>query len=773
MSFSIDTSGTQLMVNGKTKADFNILFDTYKATFVNPGLLNDDDNNKTLQTALNCGDTIKDGTNQAIISQLGLFGTNENGIRFSHHQLTAFVKNVKDNGIQKGLCKYKKFVRNKASVISKITKEHIETPYEIAFDQATGIQQFFVPGVQIRVFESIGKYLDPSPTRYSDFIFPAVGNKIEISADVFRRLGYDGDCKLSAIANGKDNYKYDLKIYGQDFKKDNNKARKEDSIRLEICSGNAQKKLKLKQGLPTAIKIAIIIAKGWGDKLQVFLAFIYKLTGKAAPGVTVAVATGDDIVYNLCCYFGVTCICTSTSDGTIEGETKIQKINKILHYEPEGSDPVEFLKNLTTNFDKTKVEILKGYNDFIELITHLNQNPSKQLSVNGTTTTYSFTTEYYQCILDDLQQIKVQINALQIGKDIETANASLKELKMFTVNSFIKEFSRGEFRLAAASTNYNNHPTGKNKNVFLNNPNVTKRPLNNQSFMSIGTRYFSRIQGGSTINNEQTQIGGTIQDDYYIYFMNDYVSIGGQPKGFLVKVDDSDKDFDVKSRNVDFGRPLPNQLDESFSVSPTDILPQITDTETDPGQPDSSLIDEKEFDAIENLYKELKYLFNKYYPRYKQQALPYIPEYFDNNPGFGTSTFYYYWSEMLLRLECDPDYSTNKLEFYTQLITSDLLGQVKETYEFIQEQQQTTLKENRQRKRQRKQLPEESGSGSRNLFLDYESVYGGKKSKKQTRKYVEKTNKKTKISNRSKSKKYKTKNSKTRKYYKNRPILKI
>ena len=755
MSFSISANGTQLIVNGKTKADFKILFDTFKATFVNPGLLNDD-NNKTLQNALNCGDTIKDGTNQAIISQLGLFGTSETGIRFTLDQLKSFVKNVEDNGIQKGICKYKKFVRNKASVNSKITKEHIETPYEIAFDAATGIQQFFVPGVQIRVFESIGKYLDPSSTRDSDFIFPAAGNKIEISADVFRRLGYDGDCKLSAIANSKDNYKYDLKIYGQDFKKDNNKARNADSIRLEICGGNAQKKQKLTQGITTAMKIAIIIAKGWGDKLQVFLAFIYKLTDEAPPGVTVAVATCDEIVYNLCCYFGVTCILTSTGIGTLEGETKIQKINKILHYEPEGSDPVEFLKNLTTNFDKTKVEILKGYNDFIELITHLNQNPSKQLSVNGTTTTYNFTAEYYQCILDDLQQIKVQINALQIGQDIESANASLKELKMFSVNSFIKEFPSGEFRLAAASTNYNNHPTGKNKNVFLNNPNVTKRPLNNQSFMSIGTRYFSRTQGGSTMNNEQPQIGGTIQDDYYIYFMNDYVSIGGRTKGFLVKVDDSDKNFDVESRNVYFGRPLPNQLDESFSVSPTDILPQIKDTETDPRQPDSSLIDEKEFDAIENLYKELKYLFNKYYPGYKQQALPYIPEYFDKNPGFGTSAFYYYWSEMLLRLECDPDYSTKKLEFYTQLITSDLLDQVKETYTFIQAQPQTVGTN-----RDRKQLQEESGSVSRNLFVDY----GGKKSKKQTRKYVEKTNKKTKISNRSKLKKSK---SKTRKYYKNR-----
>jgi hypothetical protein len=757
MSFSIGASGTQLTVNGKTKADFKILFDTFKATFVNPGSLKYDDNNKTLQTALNCGDTIKDGTNQAIISQLGLFGTSETGIRFTLDQLKSFVKTVEDNGIQKGLCKHKKFVRNKASVISKITKEHIETPYEIAFDAATGIQQFFVPGVQIRVFESIGKYLDPSSTRDSDFIFPAAGNKIEISADVFRRLGYDGDCKLSAIANSKDNYKYDLKIYGQDFKKDNNKARNADSIRLEICGGNAQKKQKLTQGITTAMKIAIIIAKGWGDKLQVFLAFIYKLTNEAPPGITVAVATCDEIVYNLCCYFGVTCILTSTGVGILEGDTKIQKINKILHYEPEGSDPVEFLKNLTTNFHKTKLEILKGYDDFIELITRLNQTPSEQLSVNGTTTTYSFTAEYYQCILYDLQEIKDQIDALQIGQDIEAANASLKELKMFSVNSFIKEFPRGEFRLAAASTNYNNHPTGKNKNVFLSNPNVTKRPLNNQSFMSIGTRYFSRIQGGSTINNEQTQIGGTIQDKYYIYFMNDYV--GGRTKGFLVKVDDSDKDFDVKSRNVDFGIPLPNQLDESFSVSHTDILTPIMDTETDPGQPDSSLIDEKEFDAIANLYKELKYLFNKYYPLYKQQALSYIPEYFDNNPGFGTSTFYYYWSEMLLRLECDPDYSTNKLEFYTQLIMSDLLGQVKETYTFIQAQPKTVGTN-----RDRKQFQEESGSGSRNLFLDY----GGKKSKKQTRKYVEKTNKKQKYRIDQNQKKSKTKKSKTRKYYKNR-----
>ena len=188
----ITADKTSLKVNDKTLDDFATLFKNFNTTFVKPGLLADD-NNMTLQAALNCGDTIKDGTNQSIIQQLALFVTANGKVRFTLDQLKAFVAMVETNGVEKGLLKEKNFVRNKASVTSTITKMHITSSYDIAFDAATGIEQFFVPSATIRIFESIGKYLDPSSSRDSDIIFPQKGQTIVIDNEVFKRLGYDSE----------------------------------------------------------------------------------------------------------------------------------------------------------------------------------------------------------------------------------------------------------------------------------------------------------------------------------------------------------------------------------------------------------------------------------------------------------------------------------------------------------------------------------------------------------------------------------------------------
>lgn len=185
-------------------------------------------------------------------------------------------------------------------------------------------------------------------------IFPPARQLISISSDIFRRLGYDGECYLSATANSPDNYRYNMKIYGQEFEKNDTISRNNDSIRLNICGGNSKKSVKLTQNISTAMKIAIIIAKGWGDKLQVFIAYICKLMNANPTGSVVAVATCDEVVFNLCCYFSIACLLTSTGVGTIGDNNHVAKINKILHYEPEGYNPQDVVAKLTTVYTKTK-----------------------------------------------------------------------------------------------------------------------------------------------------------------------------------------------------------------------------------------------------------------------------------------------------------------------------------------------------------------------------------------------------------------------------------
>jgi len=704
--------------------------------------------NQSLQSSLNCGDSIKDGTNQAVLQNLSLFPNDKGIVRFTYDDLKKFVHHVEEQGLKNGYVNLKKFVRNKASVNSKITKEHISTQYEVAFDAATSLEQFFVnPSLDLKKFESIGKYLDPSTTRDSDFIFPNKGIPLIINPGVFVNLGYTNECLLSAVANAKDNYKYDMTIYGEKFVKNDAAPKKEDTIRKEICGGNNVKKDLLKSGISTQRKRTIVVAKGWGDKLQVFIAFIYKLTGKAPFGVTVAVATCDEIVYNLCCYFGVNCLLTFTGEGTIDGGTKIQKINKILHFDPEGSNPAQVLEKLKNRFNTEKASILGGYADFKGLIDHLKET-TPELSVNGTSTKYRFSADYYDLISQDLQENLNIVNGIQFdNSSSQNANQSIEDLRKYTVNSFIKEFGNGDIRLAAASTNYNNHMNGKNKTAFTGRTGQSN--LRNKTFMNIGTSFF-RQQGGGNPTHVSEQFGGTIDDDNYIYFMNDYE--GPAQKGFEI-IFDKRNTFDNEI-TIDDAAPItsvePKLLVDINGLPET--IAGIVEAEDDNSPDNNLIIDEtRRFDAIENLYQEIKNIFLQH-------------------PEIQKHTFYSFWSEMMLRLEANPDYSTDSLNAYAE----EIIKEFSSIEPFIKIDIQQPRSENVLNYNDRKRKFEELGNKPNNLTSVFDTeamameVSGGtKKTKKQTRKYVEKTNKKTKRSNRSKSKKSMTK-SKTRKYHKKR-----
>lgn len=556
------------------------------------------------------------------------------------------VKIVQETALKKGLVTDKKFVRNKASVDSNITKEHISTPHEIAFDSGNGIKQFFTTTTNVRIFDSIGKYLDPSPSRSSEFSFPIKTKKIEIDNETFKHLGYNGQselgnttCELSATTIAKDNYNYDITIYGTKYKKTDSRQRENDSNISNIFGGNSQKSEKLKDSrTTTADKISIIIGKGWGDKLQVFIAYIYKLM-KPVNSTIVAVSTCDEIVFNLCCYFSIACFFTSTGVGNIGEGGKICKINKILHYDPEGYDPAVVTKKLNVVYNETKREILAGYDDFISLILVLTAN-TPSLSVNGTNTLYKFNRGFYDFILNDLNNIKIYItdSLLFNNNTVDDANILIKELKLYSVNSFIKEVRKGEYKLASGSNKYNNTPNGFYKGVFLS-PHQQK-----MSFMNIGLKYFK-------INNERGGIRGgnppnPLQSDDYIYFMNDYnKSFFGNMKGFKVDVDKADV----------------SDNDDNDIIVTGDYI---------------------NFDAIKNLYYELRYLFNLYYEKYRKTAvtinlhngtnteIPYNDYQFGKKP-----TFYYYWSEMMLSLECNSDYSRKQLEESSKYIMINLKDQ--------------------------------------------------------------------------------------------------
>lgn len=626
-NIDIDVDDTfNLKINNQIKANFNELFDTYKETFVNNDSLNKY-NNDTFQSAVNCGDTIKDKVNQVTINQLGLFQPFK--LQFTKDGLIDFIRLVKEKGIQKGISNRKHFTRNKASVVdSTITTQYITTTHHIAYDAGTSIQPFFRKPDDLQIFESIGKYLDPSKTRKSNFIFPEKGKTINISQNVFKRLGYDGNCNLNASANSPDNYNYEINIYGKNIIKNDKKDRTSDRNISQIFIGNKQKnELITKSKTKKEDKIALIIGKGWGDKLQVFIAFIYKLVNNNK--ITIGVSTGDAVVYNLCCYFGITCILISTTHDHLNDI----KVDKILHYEPEMIDTKQFIKSLKKKFNEEKKKILEGYVAFLSLIAKIKNKNNQEITTGGTGDTYIFKKDFYDCIIKDLNGIKEKIEKLIVKEQntIDSLNKSYEDLIQYNVNYFIKEITPGIFKITHTSANYNltKITTGSGKPCFEEKYGKIKK---NHSFFNIGEKYFleRKIKVGGTTPLENPPLENhLLKDSDYIYFMNDYNEDGTQ------------KNFKVITKTSLLNQTLEDEKDEKDKIE---------------------LEDEIEFDAIENLFKELKYLFD---------------EYFDKDKYY----FYDYWSDMMLRLESEPDYSTDTLIKYSK----EILEEFKENTDVFEE----------------------------------------------------------------------------------------
>ena len=442
---AVTISGNQfnIAMTGTTRPkNYSDLYDNFLAKISSAGrsilTANQINSFETLNAAINYGDSIKDGTSVGEMTSLNVFDFVAPGTTgaqgFSLAKLKAFAHAVKDHLIQQGEITRVAFARDKKGDVSAKSR-WLSVDALCAFDSGLGLDAWLTIH---KTFTSFGKYIDPSTSRDSNWVFPTLNKNLSISEDVFTQLGYGSYCKLTSAtchALAGEKYTYDMEvtsyltqtpvvapirktIASQDREADPNKNR--------YFPGN-----KVKKEFSGDRKFVAVVMKGLGDKLQVFLTFILKSVIGASNKV-VCVATCDEIVLLFCTLMNVPCWFTSI------GVENGLKVNEVLYYNQDNNSPDSVKKRIESEYKVVKT----GYDELIVLIDKISSG-NLSVQVSGDTKMYVLPSAFYSRISADLKIIRLNVKNLYDGysrlTDITELNDILTCIKSAAVNNFFRE----------------------------------------------------------------------------------------------------------------------------------------------------------------------------------------------------------------------------------------------------------------------------------------------------------------------------------------------
>lgn len=447
---TVTINGNQFnIVTGTTRptnVDYSVLYANFRAKISSAGQsilhANNINSFETLNAAINYGDSIKDGTSVGEMTSLNVFDfvapgtTPPTGAKgFSLAQLKTFAHFVKDLLIQQGEITRVAFARDKKGDVS--AKSRWESVDALcAFDSGLGLDAWLT---RHKTFTSFGKYIDPSTSRSSDYVFPIKDKTLSISTDVFTQFGYGPYCNLtSAICHAlvDEKYTYDMQVNSYlnqspvvvPILKSDNKKRDEDPNKNLVFPGN-----KVKKSFTGDQKFVAVVMKGLGDKLQVFLAFILKSVIGASNRSVVCVATCDEIVLIFCTLMNVPCWFTSI------GVENGLKVNEVLYYNQDNNSPDSVKKRIVSEYKVVK----EGYDELITLIEFMERSSNYQIQVSGDTKMHVLPSAFYSQISADLKIIRGNVHKLYDGysslTDITELNGILTCIKSAAVNNFVRQ----------------------------------------------------------------------------------------------------------------------------------------------------------------------------------------------------------------------------------------------------------------------------------------------------------------------------------------------
>ena len=370
------------------------------------------------QKTWNYLDALKDGTNKYQLDDLEIY----KGINLPFSEIYRHENNL--------------LTRNKGNILrttwlktKKNSKMNLVDADDVFWEAGLGYEPFIQlvhGGQQIKEIVTFGSYIDPL-TKPGE-IWPPPEHKIYITPRFMEAFGF-GPSSLWAITKTPTlvtktsgaSFEYEIKINCGKGCADNIDKCKLNHIPKNIRSiddnnfyfkGNAAKNdlVNRKKGpsITSADKTKLIVAKGWGDKVQVMLYYMYYYIKNK---YTIMI-TCDLVVFCFCITLNIPCVYTGVYDRDIDiphnAKNVISPDNSffsILHFKP-GSPH----SNALTNYDNTITKIKSENEDFITNISNLMTNFNTGIEV-GDTNPITFQQIFYQKLYKDMLLINQELES--------------------------------------------------------------------------------------------------------------------------------------------------------------------------------------------------------------------------------------------------------------------------------------------------------------------------------------------------------------------------
>jgi hypothetical protein len=409
---------------------------------------------------------------------------------------------------------------------------------------------------------TFGSYIDPLSK--PGISWPPRNSDIVLTESLMKHTGF-GESFIHAITADDDGryYQYDMNIKcgtscsGNTCKVNHNTEGLDPNIKLFRGNNEKDKLLKqdilLKKSGLTREKTKVTVMKGWGDKIQVLIYYMYYHLQKES-GKSVVMITCDMVVYSLCMTLSIPCIYTGMYDRPVKVDTRdvshsSKSFYSILKFTPGTTE--ENIKQLYLN---KITKVFAENKETIESMERLQNHPDTPIDIQGKKET--FPASFYRDIIADMNKINKQLDEQRAVPLVDFTK----------IDDIIAEIDRNYLIIPIIK-----HRGGKLVMLFGNaytiNKNKSKPSFigkvanSNGTFYSIATVYKKNRIGGGRL-----QKGGS---ELTMEQMEEFPTSDDTPKWFTVEFVTGNLVFDGIESDTENEqtRDLQFMLDESFHTS--------------------------------------------------------------------------------------------------------------------------------------------------------------------------------------------------------------
>ena len=376
------------------------------------------------QKEVNYMDAIKDGTDVYQLKGLNIYNTGRDYPKYPH-DLHTYEGGLLEQKI--GNLSRTSWLKTKINSKMNLIQSHY-----VFWESGLGYESFveLLQNAKQPEIVTFGSYIDPLSKPGN--IWPSKGSSIDITSAFMKQFGFGlssikaktilDTIKSSGSDKGK-SFDYNMKIacgFGCDAKACELKHDGSDTDPHEDYFGGNEKKniLVSKQSGNSSEKTKLIVAKGWGDKVQVMLYYMYYHLHKDAIMITC-----DFVVFCFCITLNIPCVYSGIYSRDINIQHREVAIpaaaqkEKKSYYSILQFIPGSALDTAIQNYKNTIIRIANENQEFIDNVSELLLNPNTPINVQGTP--MKFNKVFYDILVTDMKAINTLLESETIVMDLQ------------------------------------------------------------------------------------------------------------------------------------------------------------------------------------------------------------------------------------------------------------------------------------------------------------------------------------------------------------------